>query len=69
MAYYEIIVESQIERKRLKDFMGMEFEYLPEGQTLIKGSLLDQTELFSVINRMRDLNISIVSIKKDLGRF
>jgi hypothetical protein len=64
MAYYEIIVENHINQKRLKDFMGMEFKYLPEGQTLITGSLQDQAELFSIINKIRDLNITIVSINK-----
>lgn len=66
MTYYEIIVENQIDKKRLKDFMGMEFEYLLEGKTLISGPLLDQSELFSIINKIRDLNITIVSIKKGL---
>jgi hypothetical protein len=64
MAYYEIIVENHINQKRLKDFMGMEFKYLPEGQTLITGPLRDQAELFSIINKIRDLNITIVSINK-----
>jgi hypothetical protein len=64
MAYYEIVVEKHINQKRLKDFMGMEFKYLPEGQTLITGQLQDQAELFSVINKIRDLNIIIVSINK-----
>ena len=64
MEYYEIVVENFIDRKRLRDFQGMEFKSLPEGNTLITGYLIDQAELFSIINKIRDLNITIVSIKK-----
>jgi hypothetical protein len=64
MEYYEIIVENLIDKKRLKDFLGMDFTYLPGGQTLILGYLKDQAELFSIINKIRDLNVVIVSIKR-----
>jgi hypothetical protein len=65
MGYYEITVESHIDKKRERSFEGMEFKYLPEGKTLITGNLLDQAQLFSVLNRIRDMNITLVSIKED----
>lgn len=64
MEFYEIIVESQIDKKRLRDFTGMEFRYLPGGQTLISGLLTDQAELFSILNRIRDMNLTLVSIRR-----
>lgn len=65
MGYYEIIVDSIIDRKRLRDFEGLDFKYLSDGKTLLSGTLPDQTMLFSVINKIRDMNLSLVSIKKN----
>lgn len=64
MVSYEIIVESQIDKKRLRDFNMMEFKYLPEGRTLITGLLADQGELFSILNKIRDMNLTLISIRK-----
>lgn len=64
MTYYEIIVENQIDKKRQKDFGSMEFKYPPTGETLISGTLEDQAELFSVLNRIRDMNLTLISMKK-----
>lgn len=65
MGYYEIIVESHIDNKRLKDFQGMNFKHLPDGKTLLSGTLADQAELFSIINKIRDMNLVLISVKKD----
>ena len=68
MGYYEIIVESQIDRKRLKDFEGLEYKHLPEGRTLFYGSLKDQAELFGVLNKIRDMNLTLISVTRDNKR-
>ena len=65
MGYYEIIVDSHLDNKRLRDFEGMDFIYLEGGKTMLTGSLSDQAMLFSVINKIRDMNLTLVSIKKD----
>lgn len=64
MDYYEIVVESQIDQKRLRDFAEMEFHYLPEGETQMVGVLADQAMLFSLLNRIRDMNLILVSLKR-----
>jgi hypothetical protein len=65
MGYYEIIVDSYLDNKRLRDFEGMDFKYLEGGKTILSGTLVDQAVLFSVINKIRDMNLTLVSIKKD----
>ena len=65
MNIYEIIVESHIDRKRLRAFEGLDFKHLPDGKTLIYGTLKDQTELFAVINKIRDMNLKLLLIKKN----
>lgn len=65
MGYYEITVECHIDKKRERSFEGMELKYLPDGRTILSGFLIDQAQLFSVLNRIRDMNITLLSIKKD----
>lgn len=64
MEYYEIIVESHLDQKRLKDFNGMGYELEPSGRTLLYGNLKDQSELFSVLNKIRDMNLNLISVNK-----
>lgn len=64
MEYYEILVEQQIDRKRLKDFDGLQLKHLPEGNTLLYGNLKDQPELFSLLNRIRDMNLKLISVQR-----
>jgi hypothetical protein len=65
MGYYEIIVDSHLDDKRLRDFDGMDFQYLKDGKTMLTGSLPDQAALFSVISKIRDMNLTLVSLTKD----
>lgn len=64
MIHYEIVVENKIDKKRLRDFDGMEFKHLPEGRTVITGPLIDQAQLFSIINKIRDMNLTLISIRR-----
>lgn len=64
MEYYEILVEHHIDQKRIRDFDGLQIKHLPEGNTLLFGNLRDQPELFSVLNRIRDMNLKLISVKK-----
>jgi hypothetical protein len=65
MGYYEIIVESHIDHKRLRNFEKLDCQHLSDGKTLLFGTLKDQAELFSILNRIRDMNLTLVSVKKD----
>jgi hypothetical protein len=62
MSHYKIIVENYIDKKRLRQFNGMEAENLPNGWTLLSGNLKDQAELFSIINKIRDMNLQLIQI-------
>ena len=64
VGYYEIIVETYIDKKRLREYRGLDFKHLPDGKTLLSGTLKNQAELFSVINKIRDMNLTLVLIKK-----
>ena len=65
MGYYEIIVTSHIDNKRARDFPGLELRHLEGGKTLLSGTLADQAALFSIISKIRDMNLTLVSIKRN----
>jgi hypothetical protein len=65
MGYYEIVIESHIDKKRARDFFGMDIKHLEGGKTLLSGTLPDQASLFSVVSKIRDMNLTLVSMKKN----
>lgn len=65
MGYYEIIVSNCIDKKRTKDFLGMDIKHIKSGKTMLSGKLADQAALFSVISKIRDMNLTLISIKRD----
>jgi hypothetical protein len=65
MGYYEIIVASHIDKKRARDFSGLDFTYLEGGRTLLYGTLPDQAAMFSVISKIRDMNLTLISVKRN----
>jgi hypothetical protein len=65
LAFYEILVEDLIGEKRFREFPDLVVTHLVEGRTLIAGILKDQSELFSIINKIRDMNLKLILIKKD----
>lgn len=64
MSHYEIVVESYIDKKRFKEFPVAELVHLPDGCTRIFGNLVDQAELFSLLNKIRDMNLNLVLVKQ-----
>lgn len=64
MEYYEIIVRKHIDQKRASYFEGMNIKLLPEGDTLIAGQIMDQAELHSILNRIRDMGLTLISVQK-----
>lgn len=68
MEYYEIIVKSHIDKKRERYFEEMELIHLPEGVTLLAGNLIDQAQLHYILNKIRDMGITLISVEKKENR-
>ena len=66
MIHYEITVEGHLNLNRLKDFQGLNATHLPDGKTLLCGYLPDQAALFSILNRIRDMNLPLISVQRHL---
>ena len=60
--YYEIKIQSRLDPGWSDWFSGFHFTQLDGNVTLISGSLPDQTALFGLLKRIRDLNMKLISI-------
>ena len=64
-AVYEIRVEGQLDPLWSAWFDGMTLTNLPESnQALICGPVIDQPALHGLLNRVRDLNLVLVEVKR-----
>jgi hypothetical protein len=61
---YLIKVQAYLDTKWAEWFYGMDISYGRDGVTTLKGSLPDQTVLHSVLDRIRDMNLKLISVNK-----
>lgn len=59
---YEIHIEKTIGDQWSAWFEGMSIRILPDGSTVLMGVVLDQAELFGLLNKIHSLNIGILSV-------
>lgn len=59
---YEIRVKGHLDILWLPYFTGLRLEHLDSGETLLSGSLLDQAALHGILDRIRDLNLTLISV-------
>ena len=60
---YQIRIEGHLDEHWLRWFEGLEVSRLPEGQTIIRGEM-DQAALHGILNRIRDLNLELISVQR-----
>jgi hypothetical protein len=63
---YEIRVKGHLDDLWLPFFAGLTLEHLESGETLLRGSLLDQAALHGILERVRDLNLTLISVARCL---
>lgn len=61
---YEIHVEGHLTKHWSDWFEGMAIRIDPDGKTILKGLLADQSALFGVLNRIHDLNLILISVTR-----
>jgi hypothetical protein len=62
--FYEIRVESHLTDRWSDWFEGLAIYNDPNGETTLTGSLSDQAELFSLLNRIQSLNLVLISVNR-----
>jgi hypothetical protein len=60
--YYEIKVKAHLDQRWWKWFEGLQLTYLEGDITLLSGSLPDQSALHGLLERIRDLNLTLISV-------
>jgi hypothetical protein len=62
--HYDIILKSHVDLRRLGEYDSLDCQHLPDGTTRLTGYLRDQAELFSLLSRIRDLNLTLLTVNK-----
>jgi hypothetical protein len=60
--YYEIKIKGHLDPGWSDWFEGLQLTHLEGNQTLLAGLLSDQAALHGILERIRDLNISLISV-------
>lgn len=61
---YEIRVEGVLDARWSEWFDGMTVASEPAGRTLIAGTVTDQAALHSVLAKIRDLGLTLISVQQ-----
>ena len=60
--YYEIKIKGHLDKSWSDWFAGLELTHLEGDETLLSGLLPDQAALHGLLERIRDLNLKLISV-------
>jgi hypothetical protein len=63
-AVYEFRVERHLGTAVAAHFPEMTLRHLPDGSTLLYGALPDQSALHGLLTRIRDLGLTLLSVRR-----
>ena len=63
--YYEIKIKGHLDQRWSDWFAGLKLTYMEGDETMISGLLPDQAALHGLLERIRDLNLTLISINSD----
>lgn len=64
---YDIHIEGYLDPGWSEWLEGMAITHLERGETLLSGPLADQASLHGLLNRLRDMNLVLVSLERYEG--
>jgi hypothetical protein len=60
--YFEIKIGGHLSEQRSNSFEGFQVTQLASGETRISGEIKDQSQLFGILIRIRDMGIPLLSV-------
>ena len=64
MYTYEIRVQGQLDQHWSAWFNGMAISYDADGNTVLRGSLVDEAALHGVLSKVRDLALPLLAVNR-----
>lgn len=61
---YEIRVKGHLDARRMRWLEGLEVTLDPNGETILRGPIIDQAALHGLLNRIRDLGLQLLLVKR-----
>ena len=65
--HYQICLEGILDERWLRWFEGLEVQINDDDQTIIQG-VFDQSALHGLLNRIRDLGVTLISVQRHTDR-
>ena len=62
--FYQIKIKGHLDERWAEWFEEMTFTHEKDGTTTLDGPLPDQTALHSILRKIRDLNLQLISVKQ-----
>jgi len=63
---YQIQIKGHLDEHWMRWFEGLTILQQPNGETIITG-LMDQAALHSILNRIRDLGLELISVQRTVA--
>jgi hypothetical protein len=60
--YYEIKIKGHLDQQWSEWFAGLKLTHMEGNETLLSGLLHDQAALHGLLERVRDLNLTLISV-------
>jgi hypothetical protein len=60
--FLEIRIAGHLDQHWSEWFEGLEMQHLPDGSTQLSGSVIDQTALYGLLSRARDLGMTLLTV-------
>lgn len=64
VAVYTIRVRGHVDAAWCDWFDGLQITNQPDGQATLQGPVVDQTALYGLLSRLRDLNLELIELKR-----
>lgn len=61
---YEIRIEGYLGKNAAFWFDGFEIEHAANGETILRGTIMDQAALHGVLTRIRDLGLTLTLVQQ-----